>query len=526
MPAAPAPTIIEIRVLPCQENGYPVELTLEDSDQVFSGFAASTLAKWESSGDSRVDGISLFNALFTAGKLLVGWGTAKSKTPPRHLHLRIDPPELQVLPWELLRAEGDLLAADANTPFSRYLAVSPQWGEAITARPIRILAAISNPTNLTEKYVDLSSIDVALEEQTLRESLTSTSWPKNEASLTILQPPFTLKRLEQELRQGYHILHIVAHGSYKKQAFLYLQNDDGTVQRVPDDEFTETLNQLKAPSHLVVLTACQSAQQVTNETFSGLGSKLVQIGLPAVVAMQQSVSVVTARQFTATFYQRLLAHGTIDLAMNEARATLNTSGRYDAAVPLLFMRLPDGQLWSKEVPQKEIRREPMTDSSQNRSGGINFGNNAKVTVKGDMVGGDKNVTSTTTVNTGGGAYIGGNVNVSGGSKFVGRDDQSTTGMSAADIQQVFAPIYQQLDAKRDLDPQDKEDLKTDVQDVQAEITSGDEANEKALSRSLRNIKRMAPDILDVIVTTFASPTAGVATVIRKVMEKAKAEAGS
>jgi len=36
---------------------------------------------------------------------------------------------------------------------------------------------------------------------------------------------------------------------------------------------------------------------------------------------------------------------------------------------------------------------------------------------------------------------------------------------------------------------------------------------------------MAPDILDVIVATVANPAAGVATVIRKVLDKAKA-AGS
>ena len=519
--SASTPTTIEIRLLPCQTDGYPVELKLEESGQVFKGFAAPTLADWTSSSDSRADGQSLFNALFTSSELLRGWGAAQDKEPPRRLHLHLDPPELQVLPWELMRDGRDLLAADAATPFSRYLAVGAKWGEAITARPIRVLAAISNPIDLTEKY-GLPATNVELEQQTLDEALT----PSAKIKVTYLTPPFTLDRLEQELRQDYHILHIVAHGSFKTQASLYLQNADGRTDRVPDEKFTDMLGRLAKPPHLVVLAACQSAQQAQTEAFSGLGPKLVQIGLPAVVAMQDAVSVLTARQFTATFYRRLLEHGAIDQAMNEARGTLITNGRYDAAVPVLFMRLPDGQLWSKELPNEKTRRDTMTDNSHNRSGGINFGNNAKVTVKGDMVGGDKNVTTNTNINTGGGAYIGGNVNVSGGSKFVGRDDQSVTGMTAADIEKFFASVYQQIDAKRELEPQDKEDLKTDVQDVQDEIKAGDDANEKSLSRSLRNIKRMAPDILDVIVTTFTNPSAGVATVIRKVMQKAKAEAGN
>ncbi len=62
------------------------------------------------------------------------------------------------------------------------------------------------------------------------------------------------------------------------------------------------------------------------------------------VTMQDNVTVLTARKFGATFYRRLLEHGTVDLAMNEARSTLITNGRYDAAVPVLFMRLRDGRL--------------------------------------------------------------------------------------------------------------------------------------------------------------------------------------
>jgi hypothetical protein len=38
----------------------------------------------------------------------------------------------------------------------------------------------------------------------------------------------------------------------------------------------------------------------------------------------------------------------VDLAMNEARSTLITAERPDAAVPVLFMRLKDGRLWHRE----------------------------------------------------------------------------------------------------------------------------------------------------------------------------------
>jgi hypothetical protein len=70
-------------------------------------------------------------------------------------------------------------------------------------------------------------------------------------------------------------------------------------------------------------------------------------GVPAVVAMQSLVTVETARRFSAECYRRLVKHGLIDLAVNEARSALVTSGRPDAGVPVLFMRLKSGKVWER-----------------------------------------------------------------------------------------------------------------------------------------------------------------------------------
>jgi|GEM_PF-6461765 len=56
-----------------------------------------------------------------------------------------------------------------------------------------------------------------------------------------------------------------------------------------------------------------------------------------------------ARELSKTFYGRLAEHGAVDLALNEARSTLLTAGRPDAAVSVLFMRLKSGQVWSAEA---------------------------------------------------------------------------------------------------------------------------------------------------------------------------------
>jgi hypothetical protein len=548
---------VEIRLLDRTEAGYPVEMTLTNTQQVFRGRLGANVLPWGATGDARTDGQRLFTSLFTSADLIKGWGVAQGRSKQMRLRLRIDPLELHALPWELLCDEIDLLAADADTPFSRYLAVSREWGTAIAVRPIRVLAVISNPIDLEEKY-GLPQADVDLETQALKAAIGPA------AQLDFLAAPITLDRLETELRKGYHILHFIGHGAFNartKQAALYMQDAAGNAQRVLDADFAGMLNRLQAPPRLVVLAACQSAQQSTSAAFTGLGPQLVQIGLPAVIAMQENVTVVTARQFAATFYQRLLEHGTVDLAMNEARGTLITSGRFDAAVPVLFMRLPDGRLWDVAASKKE--RTTMTEETKSTKK-TDSAAKQDVHVERDMIGRDRVVQTGSNqgkhVNqTGGGVFIdnsgnggvniGGNANISGkvtgrddisnerndvvygnktvttgGSKYVGGDDSSVTGWSAKDVENFFAKVTQKIDAKPELAPTDKEDLKAEVQDLQTEVAKGEEANESFLERRLRNIKRMAPDILDTIATTLASPQAGLASVIRKVMQKAQADA--
>lgn len=162
------------------------------------------------------------------------------------------------------------------------------------------------------------------------------------------------------------------------------------------------------------------------------------------------------------------------------------------------------------------------DNSTNRSGGVNIGDSPKI--GGDVTGRDKNVkVEKTTVNTGGGAYIGGSVTVSGGSKFVGRDDYSKTGLSGDEVSKLFASIYHQIDTRPDDPTVPKADIKEAVEVIEAQVKQGEEADEKTLGLSLKTLKLMAKDILDVVVTTFADPKLGVATVIRKVMAKAKAD---
>lgn len=128
------------------------------------------------------------------------------------------------------------------------------------------------------------------------------------------------------------------------------------------------------------------------------------------------------------------------------------------------------------------------------------------------------------VNIGDISNISGNVNVAGGNITT---HHTVTGLSAAEIKQLFDGLYSQIDARANTSPADKEDIKAEVKEIQSTVTEAAQKNEKIdesfLSRRFRNIARMAPDVLDVVVATLGNPLAGLGVAAKKVAEKAKEE---
>ncbi len=337
---------LEVRIFAREDRGYPVEFTLNGEQEFPRGYLAADLLPWHSEGDLQRDGARLFAALLADSRLREAWGQVCGHDQLRlRIRLRIDAdePELHAVPWELLWREG-VLAANAATPFSRYLPLEQPWGQVVRERPIRVLTLVSNPADL-EVY-RLAPLDIERERCALEQACGEAG--ARAVHLDFLDPPVTLARLEDALRTPYHVVHYIGHGTFSQkrgQAALYMQDDAGNVQVVQEQELRAMIARQHHRPDLIVLAACQSAQRSTIDAFRGLAPQLVRAGAPAVVAMQAAVSIVTARQFSAAFYRNLLTHGIVDLAVNQARSLLLTAQRPDALMPVLFMRLKDGKLW-------------------------------------------------------------------------------------------------------------------------------------------------------------------------------------
>jgi hypothetical protein len=127
----------------------------------------------------------------------------------------------------------------------------------------------------------------------------------------------------------------------------------------------------------------------------------------------------------------------------------------------------------------------------------------------------------------GGVRTGKISNVGRDVRMAGRDmvTHETTGLQADEIKELFEPVYRSIDSRADMSKGNKEDLKTDVKEIQTAVTEAKQQNQKVeesfLLRRFRNIARMAPDLLDVVVATLVNPLAGLGVAVKKLAEKAK-----
>lgn len=556
-------TELKIRVRAWNEAGgfYPVEAEAGDG----SGYDGGQLkldrqALLPLEFNPKAYGEALFNALF-AGEIRRAYDKTTARAEALtggklRVRLQIDDEavELHALPWERIYhlSRGNLvpLTTSTQTPFSRYTRLETPEPEPVRERPVKILASISNPLNLPG---GLAPANAEVEIDNLREALGDLR-KNTEVQVTILlgrselsaglmsrlqiegyqvlQEPTTLENIMRYL-PGAHVWHYVGHGAFRRkdehgpgQAVLYLEKDDGTWQATKDDEIVARLAALGQPPHLAFLVACESSMrdEKAEHPFVGLGPKLVQAGVPAVVAMQAQVPVEPARVLTGEFYRRLLEHGEVDQSLSQARLLMFKSDRTDWAIPVLFSRLRGGKLFKT---QKDLEEEKKMAEEQANKQEISGDDNVVVQGSNNTTNVSKNVKQEGGVNfnvSGGSFSIGGNV--------VGRDmvTNTTTNITygagvdpnkMAALLKEFETIKKKIADLDDVEDEDKDDLKTNVQRVEDEVKKGEQADAPKVEKAIKKIAAMSDDILKVVVASLVNPAAGVAEAIRLIAQKAK-----
>jgi hypothetical protein len=294
-------------------------------------------------------GKMLSESLFADTDMRDGWIKAKTTAQSQSLALRVrlligpSAPELSAVYWETLRDPEDNspLSTSERIFISRYLASSDWRPVKLRSKgALRALAAAANPSDLESSK--LAPVDVSGELGRAKEALGSipvTELPGDKSERC------TLNNIIAKLRDGYDILYLAAHGALndKGEPNLWLEDDEGKAAKINGNEFATRLKELENQPRLIILASCQSAGKGNGQALQALGPKLSQAGVPAVIAMQGSISLESIKKFMPVFFAELEKDGQIDRALGVARGTIRDA--QDFWMPVLFMRLKSGSIW-------------------------------------------------------------------------------------------------------------------------------------------------------------------------------------
>jgi CHASE2 domain-containing sensor protein len=288
-------------------------------------------------------------------------------------------------PWELLH-DGKKFLAHRRVTFSRYIGDELVPPNLPATEKINVLLVSSAAFDADEGLKKLSKQEQQAVLHGLEKSqhhghvkLTQLEY----ASIQCLRTYLT----DHQGADSPHVLHFDGHGLYGKrcpnqqcraihkgtkvvrckncntllpsesQGYLVFETEQGAPDYVSAEELglllqTATATDAAIPSHgitLAVLSACQSGMSVIGDSmFNGTAQNLISHRVPAVVAMQYSVSVDGATKFTEQFYRSLGRKNSLALAVNQGREAMGLSTQQWFR-PVLYLRWADnseGQIFN------------------------------------------------------------------------------------------------------------------------------------------------------------------------------------
>jgi CHASE2 domain-containing sensor protein len=273
-----------------------------------------------------------------------GWTVAQEDMGVR-LRLRIEPPEVAVLPWEFLYSptHACFLGTSERYALVRYLEIHQRISSLEAPLPLRILVAIPETV---EPY---PALDTKSEKANLIDILDDL---QDSVKVKFLEGKVTCTLVSDALMdERYHCFHFIGHGIFQgDRGSLLLNSEDGGVDYVDEERFA-SLFQNHSSMKLVVLNSCQGAEVSSIRPLVGMSPQLLKRGIPAVVAMQYGIYDEAAVLFAREFYRKLFKgwdRGRVDVAMAHARNRLASAfpEERDIGTPVLFMRSREGVLFN------------------------------------------------------------------------------------------------------------------------------------------------------------------------------------
>ncbi|MCC5664434.1 CHAT domain-containing protein [Nostoc sp. CHAB 5784] len=277
------------------------------------------------------------------------------------LFIEAEDSELRTLRWERLCGNIDdgwhLLTLEQRTPFSLYIpAITDRRFPPIGRRDLRALILVASPSEIERFSLDSFNVEAAVE--SVRQALGEIPCDvlaTVEGAIGLPTLDELCKHLTDRTKQ-YTMLHFVSHSKVIEQGetVFYWAKADNKVDPVTGTRLIERLRTLRGAKglpHFTFLSTCESASPEAEAALGGLGQRLVRdLGMPAVIAMTEKVTVKTALALAEGFYRQLRESGEVDSALHEAVAFLAERG--DVTVPALFSRLGGKPLFSDQLDRE------------------------------------------------------------------------------------------------------------------------------------------------------------------------------
>lgn len=340
------PTILDFQIQPLSAESYSLTVCERGSAQplatatfshrvdFLTDFSVDRLNASTKDAAERFDelqklGRELYQKLFLPAVAQV-WREYKQRSEFLILCLRFaeGAAKLEVLPWETLHDGAEFIAAGAKTTLTRLpLDIAPPSELPLIPRPLKLFGFFASPLDL----LDHERLKAEREQEILLEAIND---PAGQGRISAdFEDEAKLEILERSLKDGYHILHFTGHGiSPREDGGLLLEDAHGKKLPASVAEVMQTIESGVDKLRLAVISGCQTARTLHTHGFNDLARALLRQRVPAVIAMQFSITDDGGLKFAEVLYREIAKGARLERAVHTARRVLleyNTGRRTD-----------------------------------------------------------------------------------------------------------------------------------------------------------------------------------------------------
>lgn len=264
---------------------------------------------------------------------------------PLRLLIRVDPPELAVLPWELMRSGGMPIFTDVSRPVAR---VAPYFDHDLELPkmcwPLRVMLVVASKDEQIHVDDEIRYVKDAFRKVCGLVDLEVCRLPDRRR----------IRDMVQAVRPD--VFHFIGHGGVDDEVggFLRLEQEGGSDLQWTADAIRNDLafvignnpdsgDQVFGVPRLAVLNACQSGQADEHRGTLAAAEGLARLRVPAVIAMQGPIRGDVAANFAEGLYETLSAGWPLDRAVTRARVRITddlSRNHRDYALPELILGAP------------------------------------------------------------------------------------------------------------------------------------------------------------------------------------------